>query len=482
MRVTKKLNRLTKLILFLLVIVNFLSCSSEDQLQEIKKSGKLVALTGYNAYSYFIYKGEPMGFEYDLVKKLADHLGVSLELIIVKDIRQMFDMLQSGKGDIIAFNLTITKERTDEVDFTNSINTTKQVLVQRKPENWRDMKLHEIEKELIRDPVDLIGKTIVVRNNSSYIQRLQNLSEEIGGDINIVEAEPELTIEDLIAQVAKGEIDYTVSDDNIADLNEIYYSNIDVKTSISLSQRVAWAVKKNSNEFLEEINHWLDSLKTTSDFAVIYNKYFNNRYSYKRRVTSDYFSNTGGGISKYDDLIKKYCSAIGWDWRLGAAMIYQESQFDPDAKSWAGAVGLMQLLPRTGVQYGSKNLSDPEQNIKAGFKYISYLNDYWNEEVKDSLERIKFVLASYNIGLNHIVDARNLALKYGANPDIWFDNVEYYLSLKSEPEYYSDEVVNAGYAKGEEAINYVKEILDRYEQYKQLINLKTEAPLLSKFQ
>ena len=478
----KKLNRLTKLILFLLVIVNLLSCSSENKLQEIKKSGKLVALTGYNAYSYFIYKGEPMGFEYDLVKKLADHLGVSLELIIVKDIRQMFDMLQSGKGDIIAFNLTITKERTDEVDFTNSINTTKQVLVQRKPENWRDMKLHEIEKELIRDPVDLIGKTIVVRNNSSYIQRLQNLSEEIGGDINIVEAEPELTIEDLIAQVAKGEIDYTVSDDNIADLNEIYYSNIDVKTSISLSQRVAWAVKKNSNEFLEEINHWLDSLKTTSDFAVIYNKYFNNRYSYKRRVTSDYFSNTGGGISKYDDLIKKYCSAIGWDWRLGAAMIYQESQFDPDAKSWAGAVGLMQLLPRTGVQYGSKNLSDPEQNIKAGFKYISYLNDYWNEEVKDSLERIKFVLASYNIGLNHIVDARNLALKYGANPDIWFDNVEYYLSLKSEPEYYSDEVVNAGYAKGEEAINYVKEILDRYEQYKQLINLKTEAPLLSKFQ
>jgi len=456
-----------------------ISCSSVDKLNEIKEKGRLTALTGYNAYSYFIYKGEPMGFEYDLIKKFAEHLGVSLDLIVVKDIKQMFDMLERGKGDIIAFNLTITKERTQLVHFTNSINTIKQVLVQRKPENWRDMKLHEIEKELIRDPADLIGKTVVVRNNSSYIERLKNLSEEVGGDINIIEAEPELTIEDLIAQVADGEIDYTISDNNIAELNGIYHDNIDVNTEISLSQRVAWAVEKSSDKFLEEINGWLDSIKTTIDFAVTYNKYFKNRYSYKRRITSDYFSNTGGGISKYDDLIKKYCSIVGWDWRLGASMIYQESQFDPNAKSWAGAEGLMQLLPSTGKEYGSNTLSDPEQNIKAGFKYTSYLNEYWKKEIKDSLERIKFVLASYNIGLSHVVDARSLASKYGANPNIWFDNVEYYLMLKSEPEYYSDSVVKAGYAHGEEAVNYVKEILDRYEQYKQLIKSIKNPNMLS---
>jgi len=456
-----------------------ISCSSVDKLNEIKEKGRLTALTGYNAYSYFIYKGEPMGFEYDLIKKFAEHLGVSLDLIVVKDIKQMFDMLERGKGDIIAFNLTITKERTQLVHFTNSINTIKQVLVQRKPENWRDMKLHEIEKELIRDPADLIGKTVVVRNNSSYIERLKNLSEEVGGDINIIEAEPELTIEDLIAQVADGEIDYTISDNNIAELNGIYHDNIDVNTEISLSQRVAWAVEKSSDKFLKEINGWLDSIKTTIDFAVTYNKYFKNRYSYKRIITSDYFSNTGGGISKYDDLIKKYCSIVGWDWRLGASMIYQESQFDPNAKSWAGAEGLMQLLPSTGKEYGSNNLSDPEQNIKAGFKYISYLNEYWKKEIKDSLERIKFVLASYNIGLSHVVDARSLASKYGANPNIWFDNVEYYLMLKSEPEYYSDSVVKAGYAHGEEAVNYVKEILDRYEQYKQLIKSIKNPNMLS---
>ena len=462
--------RLTKIISYLLIITALISCSTPDKLKEVKTRGKLIALTGYNAYSYFIYKGQLMGFEYDLVKKLAEHLGVGLELRVVKDIKQMFDMLESGEGDIIAFNLTITKERRREVDFTHSINSIKQVLVQRKPENWRDMKLHEIEKEIIRDPADLIGKTIVVRNNSSYLSRLINLSEEIGGDINIVEAEPEATIEDLITQVANGEIDYTISDDNIANLNEVYHDNIDVRTAISLSQRVAWAVEKNSGKYLKEINHWLDSIKSTSDFVVIYNKYFTHRYSYKRILTSDYFSNTGGGISKYDDLIKKYCSSVGWDWRLGASMIYQESRFDPDAKSWAGAIGLMQLLPGTGKEYGSENLFDPEQNIKAGFKYIAYLNDYWKEEIKDSLERIKFVLGSYNIGLNHIIDAQNLAAKYGADSTTWFNNVDYYLSLKSESEYYNDEIVTAGYARGDEAVNYVKEILDRYEQYKQLIN------------
>lgn len=473
------MNRLVKYILYIMSFGILLSCTSVEKLNEIQNKGRLTALTGYNAYSYFIYKGEPMGFEYDLVKKLAEHFGVSLNIIVVKDIKQMFDMLDRDKGDIITFNLTITKERTQLVDFTNAINTIKQVLVQRKPKNWRDMKLHQIEEELVRDPAELIGKTVVVRNNSSYIERLRNLSEEIGGNINIIEAEPEFSIEDLIAQVADGEINYTISDNNIAELNEIYHDNIDVKTEISLSQRVAWAVEKSSDKFLKEINRWLDSIKTTTDFAVTYNKYFKNRYSYKRRITSGYFSNTGGGISKYDDLIKKYCLVVGWDWRLGASMIYQESQFDPNAKSWAGAEGLMQLLPSTGKEFGSSNLSDPEQNIKAGFKYISYLDEYWKKEIQDSLERIKFVLASYNIGLNHIVDARNLASKYGANPNIWFDNVEYYLILKSEPEYYGDAVVKAGYAHGEEAVNYVKEILDRYEQYKQLVKSINKPNMLS---
>ena len=442
----------------------------QTEIEKIHKTNKLIALTGYNAYSYFIYKGQPMGFEYDLVNKLASYLNVKLELRVVKNINEMFGMLQSGVGDLIAFNLTVTKDRLEVADFTSSINTIKQVLVQRKPKNWRKMKLHEIEKQLIRNPSDLIGKTIVVRSSSSYVERLKNLSDEIGGDINIVEAEPELTTEDLIAEVAEGKIDYTISDDNIARLNQSTYPNIDVKTEVSLSQRIAWAVRKDADQFLNLVNHWLDSLKKTTDFAVIYNKYFKNRYAYKRRIKSEYFSNTGGKISKYDDLIKKYSKNLGWDWRLSASLIYQESQFDPNAKSWAGAKGLMQLLPGTGKQYGAKNLLNPQENLKSGFKYLKYLDDYWKEFISDSTERVKFVLASYNIGLGHIIDARNLAEKYGADPDVWFDNVEYYLKMKSNPKYYNDTDVQYGYARGKETIKYVKEILERYNHYKQLIS------------
>ena len=467
------MNYIKSIITVLLSVLLLQNCGyekvpEEKPIEKLKRI-KLVALTGYNAYSYFIYKGQPMGFDYDLVNKLAENLNLELELRIVNNIGEMFRQVNSSEGDIIAFNLTITKDRLTEVDFTNSINSIKQVLVQRKPENWEKMTFDKIEKQLIRDPADLIGRTIVVRSSSSYIERLHNLSNEIGGDIQIVEAELDLTTEDLIAMVASGEIDYTISDDNIADLNEANFRNIDINTSISLSQRIGWAVKKSDVDLLNSVDKWLDSIKSTVDFAVIYKKYFTNRYAYKKRVTSKYFSQTGGGISSYDDQIKKYSETIGWDWRLSSSLIYQESQFNPNAKSWAGATGLMQLMPGTANQFGAIDVYNPDQNIKAGFKYLGYLNNLFADSITDSTERIKFILASYNVGQGHIIDARVLTEKYGGDPDIWYDNVEYYLTMKSKPKYYNDDIVKRGYARGKETVKYVKEILERYEHYKQLI-------------
>jgi membrane-bound lytic murein transglycosylase F len=462
-------------ILTLLLLLLFTSCgdnkenSPKPELDQILKKDTLLVLTGYNAYSYFIYKGQPMGFEHDLVQKLAENLGITPGFILVNSINDMFTMLDEKKGDLIAFNLTITKERTEKIAFVNYYNTTKQVLVQRKPDDWQRMMTHQIEKELIRDPVHLIGKTIVVRSSSSFIPRLKNLSDEIGGDINIIEANSELTMENLIGQVAKGKIDYTVSDENIALLNETYHKNIDVKTDISLSQRIAWGVRKSSTELLDTINYWLDSIKSTEYFAVTYNKYYKNRYAYKRRVTSEYLLLKGGKISGYDELIKESAQKLNWDWRLIASQIYQESQFKPNVKSWAGAVGLMQLLPSTAKMFGITNLYNPESNVKAGTKFLISLKKYWNEFIEDSTERIKFVLASYNVGRGHIDDARRLAEKYGANPNVWKDNVEYYLLQKSKPKYYNDEVVRNGYCRGKETVKYVREIFERYEHYKKFI-------------
>jgi membrane-bound lytic murein transglycosylase F len=459
----------------LLLSMLFVTCgdNSEDapktHLDNIFDKDTLLVLTGYNAYSYFIYKGQPMGFEHDLVQKLAENLGITPVFILVNSISDMFTMLDEKKGDLIAFNLTITKERTEKIAFVNYYNTTKQVLVQRKPDNWRKMMTHQIEKELVRDPAELIGKTIVVRSASSYIPRLKNLSDEIGGDIDIIEADPELTIEELIELVANGEIDYTISDENIALLNEASHNNIDVKTDISLSQRIAWGVRKSSTELLDTINYWLDSIKSTEYFAVTYNKYYKNRYAYKRRVTSEYILLKGGKISGYDEVIKESAQKLNWDWRLMISQMYQESQFKPNAKSWAGAVGLMQLLPSTAKMYGITNLYDPKSNIKAGTKFLIYLDKYWSEFITDSTERIKFVLASYNVGRGHIDDARRLSEKYDADSNVWEDNVEFYLLQKSKPKFYNDKVVRNGYCRGKETVKYVREIFERYEHYKKFI-------------
>jgi membrane-bound lytic murein transglycosylase F len=472
-----------KILLIIISIQLLFSCTVEKKdsnisqkkynvkidLPEINSNKKLVAITGYNAYSYFIYRGEPMGYEYELLSRLAKHLDLELEIKVAHSIDDMFDMLYKGEGDLIAYNLTVTKERQKSIVFAQHHTTTKQVLVQRKPENWRKMKLHEIDKKLIHSPIDLIGEKINVIQGSSYVGRLKNLSEEIGDDLNITEAPDSVTSENLIAQVANGEIDYSVNDENIAKLLQFQYPILDISMAISLPQRIAWGVRKKSPLLLEEINNWLSKMKKKTEYYVIYKKYFESRHSFRRRINSEYFSLTGGSISVYDDLIKEYSNSLYWDWRLLASLIYQESQFHPDKTSWAGARGLMQLMPATAKQFGVINITNVHQNVDAGVKYLGWLNKYWENEITDSTERIKFVMASYNIGYGHIEDARKLAQKYGANHYVWKDNVELYLLKKSDPKFYNDPVVRNGYARGTETVKYVSEIFERYEHYQQFI-------------
>jgi membrane-bound lytic murein transglycosylase F len=405
-----------------------------------------------------------MGYEYELLERLAEDLDLKLELVIAENLDEEIKMLKKGKGDIIAHGLTITKDRKERITFTEPHTTTHQVLVQKKPDNWRQMKLHEIDKELIRNPINLIGKKVYVRKNSSYYKRLNNLEEEIGGDIDIVEMPGKYTTEDLIKKVADGEIPFTVADYNIAAINETYNPNLDIKTKISFSQRIAWAVRENSPELLREINSWIVKMRQRTEYYVIYNKYFKNSKSYRRRVKSDFFSLKSGRISRYDDLVKQYSDSIEWDWRLLSSMIYQESRFNPRTKSWAGAKGLMQLMPNTASHVGVSNLYQPESSIKAGTRYIEYLKERW-KEIPDSTERLKFIMASYNAGPNHVKDAQRLAEQDGKNTQEWSVVSEYILKL-SNPKYYNKPVVKYGYCRGEEPYYYVKEILNRYEHYK----------------
>jgi membrane-bound lytic murein transglycosylase F len=469
------MNKFNKHILLtgLLVVVFLSGCQSrkkQGDLPGIIEKGRLVAITSYSPISYFIYHGEPMGYEYELLKMFSDHLGLKLEIKLARDLEEMIRMLEKGEGDLIAYGLTITTERRKQLSFTHPMNVTRQVLVQRKPDNWRQMKLHNIEKQLIRSPFELSGKTIHVRSGSAYLSRIKNLSLEIGEEINVVEAPGHLTTEDLIHLVANDSIALTVADENIAQIQSAYYQNVDIESPISLPHQTAWAVRPSSKILLDTINSWLQEIQNHVDYYVIYNKYYKNRQAFRSRYASEFNPSTGGSISPYDELIRKGAEQIQWDWRLLAALIYRESQFRPQARSWAGATGLMQLMPRTASSYGANNPYDPEQNIQAGVNFLAWLENYWKEHIIDPEERRNFIMASYNVGQGHVQDARRLAEYYDADPNIWKDNVETFMLKKSNPEFYKMEVVRYGYASGLEPVNYVNDIFELYEHYQRFID------------
>lgn len=469
------LKALRLLVLITLILLGYNACNQSrtkktalpHDLPDIMARGKLIAVTDYNSSSYFIYRGAPMGYQYDMLELLAKHLDLDLEIIVENNLDKAFEMLQNNDCDLIAMSLNVTKERQQKVNFTQPIGQTRQVLVQRKPDNWKLMADYNLDKELIRNQLDLLDKTVHVMANSAFAERLKNLSNEMGDTIHIIESE-KLEVEQLITKVALGEIAYTVADENVALLNQTYYPNIDVATAISFPQNQAWAVNKKSLLWLDELNNWIDQTKGTDLHAVIYNKYFKDMKARSRSV-SPYLSLNKGQISEYDKYIKKHSKYIDWDWRLLASLIYQESRFNPQVTSWAGAFGLMQLMPTTARRFGATHSGPPEEHIKAGVKFIKWIDNQLIDSIPDTDERIKFILASYNVGLGHVLDARRLTQAHGGNPNIWDNQVDEFLRNKSNPEYYNSELVKYGYCRGDETYNYVKEVMRRYELYKRVI-------------
>ncbi len=462
-------------ILLTVTAILLISCADERRpdvvdFPEIAERGELIAITSYSPFSYFVYRGEVMGYEYELLRLFEAHIGLPVEIKLARDFGEMMDMLDRGEGDLIAYGLTVTSARRERLAFTEPFNMTRQVLVQRKPENWRQMMLHQIERKLIRNPVELAGETIVVRRGSAYVERLLNLSREIGADIHVEEAAEGVITEELIQQVATQEIDYTVADENIAGIKAAFYQDLDASTAVSLPQQTAWAVRPSSEALLDTLNDWLIGMQNHADYYVIYNKYYENRRAFRARYASEYFPIGGGQISPFDSLLQEKAGLIDWDWRLLAALMFRESRFDPAAESWAGAVGLMQLMPATAREFGAANPRDPEQNIAAGVRYIQWLQDYWQEHIPDVQERKHFVLASYNVGQGHVQDARRLARAHGDLDDRWHGHVAEYMLKKSNPEYYNREEVRFGYASGIEPVTYVETINNLYTHYQQFFD------------
>ena len=304
-------------------------------LPQMKDSGELVVLTLNSSISYFDYRGEPMGFQYELAKQFAESLGLKLKIKTAPDTEELVHMLLNGEGDFIAYPLPITKEFKDSVLFCGEDIITHQVLVQRNSKKGQ---------KALANVTDLIDKDVYAKPGK-HLERLINLDKELGGGIKIHEVTNDsISNEDLLMQVSNGTIDYAISDNDLARLNKTYYSNLNIQMAVSFDQRASWAVRKTSPLLSEAANQWHQSNATSPAYKASTKKYFENS---KRLPHGPILSIKDGKISHFDHLFKKYSSEIGWDWRIIASLAYNESNFDTTAVSWVGAKGLMQLMDVT---------------------------------------------------------------------------------------------------------------------------------------
>jgi membrane-bound lytic murein transglycosylase F len=423
-------------------------------LEEIVNRGFIRAIVDNTSASYYIYRGRRMGYEFEMLRNLASSLGVRLHLIVKPDISEAFKLLNMGKADIIAMNLEITEERKVLANFTQPIGQISTVLVQRK------------SNRMITEYSELQDRVIHIRKDAVYRDQLNSIKELYGLDLTIIEDDEDT--ENLVNRIVKGEIDMTILDKENAMVNATYFENLDNSLEISPNSDVAWAIRKNAPELEKAINEWITKGKKSGYFNMIYAKYFQNSKNSYFRNNSPFSSLSGNAISPYDNLIKKGSDTLGWDWRLLASLVYKESRFDTTATSYAGAVGLLQLMPVTLARFGVENPNDPYQSLMGGVNYLIYLDKFWLERIPESNERIKVILASYNIGHGHVEDAWRLAIKYGGNPQTW-ESIAHFLKLKSDPEYYRDPVVKSGFAKGHLAVNYVDDVMILYDSYRVLI-------------
>lgn len=458
------------LLAFTSIIISFSQCGRNKK-QHIDLDGMHIELPDTlrvgmlnSPTTYFDYRGTPMGYDYELMDKFSKFYGLQFKVVVGGTISEMIEWLDNGKIDILASPVPVTAEFQDRVLLCGPRNISSQVLVQN---------TNIAKDSVVKDVTDLVGREVTVQNDSKYFYRMQNLNEEIGGGIIIKPiAKDTISDDDLLNMVWKGEIPLTVVDSDVAEAALSYYPGLDITVKVSLDQYSRWAVAPKSQGIATAFDRWFADEK--DDISEVYSKYYRLSKLEFFEALPDGFEDiktmtfANGQISPYDNIFKAAGKKSGLDWRLIAAIAYVESHFDADVKSWAGALGIMQVMPRTATSHGytPAEMLNPAKCVDVAVKTLSDLNSMFEKRISDPTERENFILASYNSGPGHILDAIALAGKYGLNPQKWDDNVEAAAIMKSKPAYYRDPVVKNGYFRGKETVNFVHKVQSVYNYFK----------------
>ncbi len=417
----------------------------------IQNSGRLRMLTVNNPASYFMWRGELIGFDYELMQAFAKEHGLHLAVVIKDDIASLFEALRKGEGDVIAASLSQSAERvSDSIQFSEPYLRVAEQVVGR------------ADGPQVAAPLELQGHSVGINPQTVFPAKLNAVLPE-GHGVKL-QSLPDASTEDLIARMVAGEFDFTVADSHLVAIEKTYHANIAVQFALPGEAEIAWGMRTDQPQLKQQLDRFIKKRYRGLHYNVLFNKYFKNERKIRRyqkdRVLPE------GKLSPYDDLVKRVAQEHGMDWRLVVSQMYQESKFNPKAKSFAGARGLMQVMPRTAKQLGFENLYQPQNGIAAGIAYMAWLEKRFPGAL-DFDERIMFTLAAYNAGAGHVRDARRLAKTLGYDENRWFDNVELAMLKLSNPRYYKE--ARFGYVRGSEPVEYVRKIHERYLGYLQSI-------------
>jgi len=429
-------------------------------LSAIRRRHLLRVITTDNPVNYFIHRGKIMGFEYELVKKFAEDNRLHLVMIVPPHPQDMLPWLLAGRGDLVAATLTVTKARKQEdgIAFSIPYLTVNEVIVARQ------------EERRIAKLSDLNGRTVAVRDGSSYLETLRDLQRR-GGRFTIKTLPDTTDSFTILQQVEDRKYDLTLVDDAFLNAKLQAGDHLRAVLTVATGKPYAWAVCQSSPELLAAVNAFLRQENRSTFFNLLYRRYFVNA-----KVGRQYQAESAGGknrISPFDGIIRKYAFDNHFDWCLIAAQIYHESQFDPKVVAPDGGMGLMQLMPATARQYKCADPFDPASNVRTGAGYMAKLRNIFSGPVQP-IDQLCFALASYNGGYGHVCDARLLAMELGLNPNVWRDNVEVAMTKLSMPEYAAR--ARFGFCRADIVNRYVRDIMLRFYHYQQTAKSKTSAP------
>ncbi|MEM7055090.1 MAG: membrane-bound lytic murein transglycosylase MltF, partial [Pseudomonadota bacterium] len=411
--------------MLLVVVVLLLLTSGRHnltELEQIQERGRLMLLTINGATTYYLGPEGEAGFEYDLARQFADYLGVPLEVITRPSVGDLLPTLRSGHGDFIAANLSQTHERQRRIRFGPVYDEVKPMLVYRRGARRP------------REPEDLLEGRLAVMGGTSYDRFLSEWSEDFGLQWQIRSGD---SIEDLLEAVSNEEIDYTIIDSNILDLNRRFFPAIRIGFEIDRTERLAWATELSDDDTLaQKMREFFVQPDHEVRMADLRARYYGHVERYEAVGTFHFMEQMRERLPIYRPLFEETAEAEDLDWRLLAAIGYQESHWDPDAVSPTGVRGLMMLTQRTARHIGIEDRLDPAQSIDGGARYLNSLIERLPERIQHP-DRLWLALAAYNIGFGHLEDARRLTQRYGGDPDRWVD-VREHLPLLTQERYFTE--------------------------------------------